>query len=187
MIQVYKNLTGGDSVGNDALQLSPIQVDSKYCKKWNERMTDFVVLTKNGERINNNLYRVGGLNNPNPSKDNYFMLIKYVEAFYSDDIVRMSKRKDSKHLEGRWCIIDKNGIEKVEFPRFKNPYLVENSCIYSVDGDYYNVENGECYCCHASSTMQSSDFLFLDNRFDSESKRGVLKICKKTGKYELFS
>jgi len=175
------------SVGNSALQLSPIKVDSEYCKKWNERMTDFVVLTRNGELINNNLYRVGGLNNPNPAKDNYFMLIKYVEAFYSAEILRMSKTRDAKHLEGRWCIIDKNGVEKVEFEQFKHPYLVKDSCIYSIGSDYYNVETGEHYC-NASTSMQSSNFLFLDNRFDSDkSNRGVFKICKKTGEYELFS
>lgn len=175
------------SVGNSTLQLSPIKVDSEYCKKWNVHMEDFVVLTRNGERINNNLYRVGGLNNPNPEKDNYFMLIKYVEAFYSKEILRMSKTIDPKHLEGRWCIIDKNGVEKVECKQFQSLYLVKNSCIYSIDSNYYNIETGEHYC-HANTTMQSTDYLFLDKSFDSDkSKRGVLKICKKSGTYELFS
>lgn len=175
------------SVGNSALQLSPIKVDSEYCKKWNVHMEDFVVLTRNGEVINNNLYRVGGLNNPNPEKDNYFMLIKYVEAFYSKEILRMSKTRDPKHLEGRWCIIDKNGVEKLECKQSKNPYLIKNSCIYSIDSNYYNIETGEHYC-HATSAMQTTDYLFLENSFDSDkSKRGVLKICKKSGTYEMFS
>lgn len=124
------------------------------------------------------------MNNPKPEKDNYFRLIKYVEAFYSNEI---KSAKDPKHLEDRWCIIDKNGVEKVEFEPYKYPYLVKDSCIYSIDKKYYNIETGEYYCS-ASSSMESSDFLFLENRFDQDkSKRGILKICKKTGKYELFS
>ena len=168
------------------LQLSPIILDPEYMKKWNVRMSDFVVLTINGVRINYNIYRVGGIKTPNLVKDNYIMLLKYVEAYYSDEILKMSHSKDSKHLDGRWCIIDKNGIEKVEFESFKNPYLVEDSCIYSIGSDYYNIETGEHYA-YSSKSMVSTDFLFLNRNLDSDkSKRGVLKICKKTGQFELF-
>lgn len=177
--------SGNTNVGSSALQLSQIKVDEDYCKKWNETMNDFVVLTKNGELISNSLYRVGGMGGK-PDSKNYFMLLKYVEDYYSADIMRMSKSKDSKHLSGRWCIIDKNGIEKVVFESFKSPYLVNGSCIYSLDSKYYNIETGELYC-YASTSMQSNEFLFLENRYDDDkSKRGVMKISKKTGIWELF-
>lgn len=178
--------SGNTHVGSSALQLSQIKVDEDYCKKWNERMNDFVVLTKNGELISNSLYRVGGMG-CKPDGRNYFMLLKYVEDYYSADIMRMSKSKDSKHLSGRWCIIDKNGIEKVVFESFKSPYLVNGSCIYSLDSKYYNIETGELYC-YASTSMQSNEFLFLETRFDNDkSKCGVMKIDKKTGIWELFT
>ena len=61
-------------VGSSALQLSNIQVNEEYCKKWNERMTDFVVLTKDGELVSNSLYRVGGMGGK-PDGKNYFLLL----------------------------------------------------------------------------------------------------------------
>jgi len=111
---------------NTILQLSKINVDDKYCKEWNEKMTDFVVLTKNGEMISKSLYRVGGMGGK-PDGKGYFMLLKYVEAYYSAEILRISKAKNPKHLSGRWCIIDSNGVEKKEFNQFDNPYLVRHS------------------------------------------------------------
>lgn len=171
-------------VNNMGLQLSPITVNEEYCKKWNERLTDFVCLTKNGELISNSLYRVGGLNTPHLGKDDYFMLLKYVEDFYSDDITKV--KKDKPHLDGRWCIIDKNGIEKKVFESFKSPYLTKDSCIYSINSDYYNIETGECYG-YSSTSMVSEEFLFLDNRYNKDkTKRGVMKINKKDGSWELF-
>ena len=86
----------------------------------------------------------------------------------------------------RYCILDKEGNEKVVFGRFKSPYLVKNSQIYSIDGNYYNIETGEFYG-NPSTNMESSEFLFLDNRFDKDStKRGIMKVNKKDGIWELF-
>jgi len=179
-------------VGSSALQLSHIQVNEEYCKEWNETKSDFVVLTKNGELIRKSLYRVGGFGCD--IKQDYFMLLKYVEAIYDYDFIKKcypnKSRKElelqRKHLEGRWCIIDKNGIEKVVFDSFKTPYLVEESCIYSIDSNYYNIETGEHYG-YSSSSFQSKEFLFLNNRFEKDkSKCGVMKVNKKDGSYEVF-
>ena len=179
---------------NIGLQLSKISVNEEYAKKWNVDLNDFVCLTKNGELISNNLYRIGGLNNPNLEKDKYFMLIKHVEAIYDFDFIKKCYPNKSKkeleiernHLDGLWCINDKNGIEKVECKKFSSPYLVKNSCIYSIDRNYYNIETGQLYC-QAYTSVQSKDFLFLENSFDADkSKRGVMKINKKDGSYELF-
>ncbi|MDA3780883.1 MAG: hypothetical protein PF487_11795 [Bacteroidales bacterium] len=173
--------------GSALLQLSKISINEDYCKKWNIYLNDFVCLTKNGELLRNTLYRIGGLNSPKLNEDKYFLLIKHVEAYYSKDIIRMSENKDPKHLEGRWCILDKNGNEKVEFEQFEIPYLINDSCIYSIDGKYYNIENGEFYC-DSSVTMQSTDYLFLENRYDEDkSKCGIMKINKQNGSWELFS
>lgn len=171
-------------IGYDGLQLSPIQVDEDYCKEWNERMTDFIVLTKNGKLINESLYRLGGLGGK-PDGENYFLLIKYVEDFYPEHIIEITK-SNPKHLSGRWCILNKDGVEKVVCDEFKSPYLIENSCIYSIDQNYYNIETGEFYC-HAYTKMESSEFLFLDNPYDKDlTKKGVMKINKKDGSWSLF-
>jgi hypothetical protein len=172
--------------GNGSLQLSPIVINEDYRKKWHITLNDFVVLTRDGERINNSLYRIGGMGLPKPEKHDYFMILKYIEAYYPADIMRMSQSNDPKHLASLWCIIDKNGIEKVVFKKFQNPYLVSDACIYYIDGKYYNIETAEQYC-HASRSIQSRNFLFLENDFDSDlSKRGIMKINKKTGTWELF-
>ena len=178
---------------NSALQLSPIQVNEKYCKEWNERMADFVVLTKNGKLISNSLYRVGGFSGD--IKQDYFMLIKYVEAIYDFDFIkRCHPNKNNKelelqrkHLEGRWCIFNKNGIEKKEFDQFKNPYIKNGSCIYSINNDYYNIETGKFYC-NSYKCTESSEYLFLENRYDKDLlKKGVIKINKKNGSWSVFS
>lgn len=167
-----------------ALALSPITIREDYRSKWNINSNDFVCLTRDGEAIRPTLYRVGGLNTPKPGKDRYFMLLKHVEASYDDSITKDTKRK--KHLESRWCILDKEGNEKVEFKAFDSPYLVKDSCIYSINSRYYNIETGELYC-YASTSMTTSEFLFLDNRYDEDkSKRGVMKISLADGTWELF-
>ena len=168
------------------LQLSKIIIREDYQRKWNISCNDFLVLTKEGKLLRATLYRIGGLNDPDLEHDRYFMLLKYVESFYPKEIMKMSKSKDNKHLEGKWCILDKEGNEKVEFDSFKNPYLIKNSCIYSINSNYFNVETGEFYC-YSHNSFESENYLFLNNEFDkNKSKRGVLKIDKISGKMELF-
>lgn len=178
---------------NNVLQVSPIQVNPEYLKEWNERKTDFVVLTKNGKLISNTLYRVGGFGAD--IKQDYFMLLKYVEATYDIDFLKkcypnkcvIQLELERNHLECRWCIIDKNGIEKKEFNEFVNPYIKKGSIIYSVNSNYYNIETDEFYC-NTSKSMESSEYIFLENDYDKDlSKRGVMKINKKDGSWELFS
>lgn len=112
------------------------------------------------------------------------MLIKHVEAFYADSITKDPQRKP--HLESRWCIIDKHGDEKVVFEPFKHGYVVKDSVLYTMDSKYYNIETGVLYC-YAVNHCESSEYVFLENRFDDDkTKRGVLKIHKKTGTVELF-
>lgn len=181
-----------ESADLEGLQLSPITLNDEYREEWNESMNDFVVLTKNGELVNNSLYRVGGFGAD--LKQDYFMLLKYVEEIYDFDFTKRcypnKSRKEiessRKHLQSLWCIIDKNGVEKKVFEKFKSPYLKKGSCIYSVDNNYYNIETDEFYC-RASTVMESSEFLFLSNPYDNDSsKKGVMKISKKDGSWSVF-
>lgn len=178
---------------NGLLQLSPIQVNEDYLDEWNCNNKDFVCLTKNGELISESLYRVGGFGVN--IKEDYFMIIKYVESIYDYDFIKKcypnKNRKElelaRKHLEGRWCIIDKNGVEKKEFNSFHNPYITRGSCIYAINRNYHNIETDYFYC-NSDSSMESSEFLFLENLYDKDlSKRGVMKINKKDGSWTLFS
>ena len=199
-IKILNSLSNSESptlsqpIGDNKLQLNPISVDADYCKEWNESLNDFVVLTRNGQLVNNCLYRVGGLNFPKLDGQSYFMLLKYVESFYDIDFLKkynpQKSRKEiesiKKHLDGRWCILDKNGVEKIVFDKFKSVYLVDNSCIYSVNGTYYNIETGYAYC-NTSNSIHSSDFIFAETKYDKdESKRSVMKINKKDGTFEVF-
>ncbi len=170
--------------GKSPLQLSPLKLHDDYCKKWNVTgsLQDFLCLTRNGQMIRDTIYRKGMMGGD--ITQDYFLLLKYVEAFYDDTITTDKLRKP--HLESRWCILDKNGIERKEFKAFDSPYLVSKSLIYSIDSKYFNIETGELYC-YASTSMTSMEYLFLLNQFDKdESKRGVMKINKKDGSYELF-
>lgn len=162
-----------------------IQIDKNYSDKWNNSSNDFIVLVKDDKILRNTLYRFGGLSYPEDIKKDYFMLLKYIEESYPDNITKDKKKK--LHLAGHWCILDKYGNEKIVFEEFKHPYLTKNSCIYSCNNEYYNIETNECYGSSYSS-IESSEFLFLDNKYDKdEKKRGVMKINKKDGTFEIFS
>lgn len=176
-VTTYKSLTG-------KLALCPIKVNDEYRDRWNIHTSDFVLLTKDDEIQNSNtLYRVGGLGSPDLTA-RYFMLLKHVEALYSDNITKDIKSKP--HLEGRWVIIDRQGKERVEFKPFAYPDLIKNSCLYALDNQFYNIETGECYG-RSYASMQSSEYLFIDRAYDSDKeKRGILRINKKDGSTTLY-
>jgi hypothetical protein len=96
----------------------------------------------------------------------------------------MQKNLNKSRIE--LTIIKQNGIEKKEFAPYKSPYLVSNSCLYSLNNDYYNIETGEFYCT-AYTKIESSEFVFLENSYDKDlSKRGVMQINKKDGSWTVF-
>jgi hypothetical protein len=174
-------------INDNKLSLSEISLNEDYRKEWNIHCNDFLYLTRNGEILNNNtLYRIGGLNIFKLNVDKYFILIKHKEEYYDKKILESSSSKNPKHLESSWCILDIYGNELIELSTFISPYLVKNSCIYSVSNFYYNIETGECYG-HTTSTMETSEYLFLDNKYNKDTdKKGVLRINKSDGKFKLY-
>lgn len=173
----------------DGLYFANVKLDPAYAKKWNEHSTDFIMLTYNGELISETLYRVGGLNSPTWYKNKYIMLLKYEEAFYSKEILKMSKSTDGRHLEGNWCILDNKGVEKVKgLHSLDHAYLIKNSCLYTIQNKIINIETGEVYVdSYYGSRLDSTEFVFVENRYDEDkSKRGVLKINKLDGSKELI-
>lgn len=62
----------------------------------------------------------------------------------------------------------------------------QDSCIYSIDSKYYNIETGEFYGS-AHTSMTSKEFLFLENHYgDDKSKLGVMKINKENETWKLY-
>lgn len=163
------------------IELKPVTLDKEYAKKWNEHCTDFVHLYRDGAKVSDQLYRRGGLGGE--FKDGYILLLKYTEDLYNDSITKDKARKH--HLKGCWCILDEKGVEKVINKPFE--YLNHNGGqIYSIENDYYNIETKELYC-KAYGSMKTKDFIFINNAYDKDkSKRGVMKINKWDGTFELF-
>lgn len=186
--KVDTQLIKTSSTGDNLLQLCKIEVREDYRKKWNIHENDFLLLVKNGEVVRDTLYRKGGMSNFTLNKDKYFMLLKNVEAHYSEEILKMCGTKDSKHLKSVWCILNQNGDELIDFENSLNyPYLVKDTPIYSINSSYFNAETGECYCKYSSHRLETDEFLFLDTTYDEDkSKRGVLKVSKIDGTSELF-
>jgi hypothetical protein len=153
------------------VNFNSIKVNEDYRKKWNLYCNDFVVIaTKDGELISNTLYRKGGMWD-NPTTDTkYVLIIKHVE------------NKRTKQLDYFRCIVDENGNEKVVFkPSLDYPYLIEKTCLYTLKGCIFHIETNTLIT-KEDSVMHSDEFLFVENKYDDDkNKRGVWKICKKTG------
>ena len=159
------------------------KLTEEYCKQWHIFSYDFINLYKDGIKLSNTLYRIGGFSSK--IKDGYFMLLKHVEAFYNDSIVLDPLEK--AHLESNWCILNENGEEKIVFSHFKAPYL-QGGLVYSLDNKYYNIETNECFGESYKVAFNTANFLFLHTEYEKdETKRGVMKINKFDGTFELFN
>ncbi len=166
------------------IEFGKVELTEAQRKKWRVNCGDFLVILKDGIKLSDTLYRKGGLGGE--FKYGYILLLKYTEQFYDDSI---TKDKDQKrHLSGSWCILNKDGEEKVNFDSYKSPYLC-GGLIYSLDNKYYNIETGYFYGGSYSNFLYSKKFIFLDNNMygGDESKRGIIKINKFDGSFELFT
>ena len=194
------------SENTDKLQLCKIEVKEEYLKEWNEKSSDFHVLVKDGKLLHNTLYRKGGINfNLNVGVDKYFMLLKYFETEYTLEFLKKCHKnksikeleKHKKYLKSNWVILDENGVEKFENKSLHSPYLIKNSCIFSDDNKYYNIETMYYYGHCSGSRLESTDYIFLDNNYGgdkplidsykTEHPAGIVKIHKLTGEFEVFN
>lgn len=193
IIEYYQKIEYQENI-DTGLQLCRIIPTQEYSKEWNlQHYTDFCVLSKNGKLLRNQLYRIGCLNSVDLAKDKYFMLLKYSECIHTNEYIqeyypgltKEEQEKKRKTLSYVCVILDKEGNEKIVFNENDNVFLCKNSCIYSSKGNYFNIDNGYCY--GYGNVVESDEFLFLENNYDQDiSKRGVLKINKQDGSYELF-
>jgi len=174
-------------IDKEGLKLVPIEVKEEYLKEWNESSNNFKVLTYNGELLRNVLYHEGGIGQYDTKKP-YLMLLRYEEAYYDKKILKISKSNRAKHLKGCWCILDNKGNEKyICKETINHPYLVSDSCIYTINSKYYNIETGYCYG-ESYHKFETSNYVFINNEYDDDiTKRGVIKIHKLDGTFELIN
>ncbi len=165
-------------------ELVHVELSEEYRKKWNvnHSLNDFCHLYKNGEKISDTLYRVGGFGVK--LQEDYFMLLKQVESFYKNDIT--TKENDKRHLGNCACIIRSDGAEIKTFDQFDYVYL-HGGVIYSLDNNYYNIDNGYCYSKKSNSVVTSENYIFIEDRYNKDkAKRGVIQISKEDGSYNLI-
>jgi hypothetical protein len=161
------------------LSLIKAIITPKYRKTWNiGKQDDYVYLAKDGVKISDQLYREGSIDVLKQTK--YFTLLKQVEDYYSDNIT--NKPSEKKHLSNRTCILDNNGVEKFVSKFMEYPYIINNSCIFHIGKNYYNIETKELYCSSYNS-VESFSYLFLQM---SGTKNLVMKIDKNTGISEVI-
>ena len=72
---------------NVNFQLVPADLSKEYMDKFQITYNDYLYIFKDGKRISNTLYRIGGIFQ---CVNGYVNLIKYVEDKYSEDIIKSS-------------------------------------------------------------------------------------------------
>lgn len=170
-------------VNSEGLELVPAYLSEEYREEFNiVENHDYLVLMKNDKPINSILYRIGGMGTMNITNLNYFLLLKCYE-----EIGKNSRGKRYKYLKSDWVILDKFGYEKIHFKNSNSPYLIKNSGIYTMDRSYYFIEGNELILDRASSSIETENYLLLENRYDrNKDLRGCWKIDKKTNQIEIL-
>ena len=168
---------------SDTFTFKHVTLDEEFRKKWNERsLDDFYYMYINDKKVSNILYRMGGMFNVNYN-EKYIIILQHTKAFYDDSIT--TKIENKPHLESHWCIIDKQkGHIKKIFKQFDSPYLI-GGVVYSINNEYYNIETGKLYC-RAYNSFKTENYILLDKYNDSENQKGVMKINKNTGEFEMI-
>lgn len=181
-----KDLQLRSEINNDGLQLNSIILDEAYKKKWKIGSTDdYKCLTMNGKLLRNTLYRVGGIGQFRPKTDRFHMILKYVEAQYSKDIIKMSKSKSPNYLNGLWCILDSNGNELVTIPNsLYYAHLINNSIFYTYRDEIINILTNEVICKYGKYFV-TENYIFAETSYDTKTC-SVIKIDKQTGEIEKF-
>lgn len=170
----------------DIISFSPITLKEDYRKKFNITSNDFIVLTdKNGNQVNDSLYRKGGSFNYDPTKDKYLTLLKQVESKYPRNIMDMCKgNKNPNHLQNTHCIVDWHGNEKFLAENgFEYITIIRNSCLFIYKKRIYNIETLFCYGQYDTS-IDTEMSLIVEVRENYSSPKTVIKINKLTGDFE---
>jgi hypothetical protein len=122
-------------------------------------------LYKNGIKLNNKIFRVGGMSSGFKEKENYCNLIYY----------------DKIKSFGNHCIINTDGeIVLMAANTLRDPYFLKG-CIATMDKIYYNLITRKPIV-KGYNSINSEKYLFVENQYEI----GVYKIEYETGEYEIF-
>jgi hypothetical protein len=127
-------------------------------------------LVKDGVQISDNYYRLGGLDSGFNSKP-YASIILY--------------KKVNAEAVGIHVIIDANGKVVLEGKGLNYPYYFAG-VIGQMDRVYYNLLTGKPIV-KGSTAVESESYYFVENKYNDEYPKGVYKITKATGEYEIFN
>lgn len=131
----------------------------------------FSHLYKDGKRISNTIFRLGGMSYGFKGKP------------FTQLIVCPNYPKDTW---GDHCIINKNGEITLIQKKSMDSLYYWKGVIGSMGGTYYNVETG-VPIVKGSAKVTSENYLFVENSYNNEYAKGVWKIEYETGKYEIFN
>jgi hypothetical protein len=127
-------------------------------------------LVKDGVQISDNYYRLGGLDSGFNGKP-YASIILY--------------KKVNAEAVGTHVIIDANGKVVLEGKGLNYPYYFAG-VIGQMDRVYYNLLTGKAIV-KGSTAVESESYYFVENKYNDEYPKGVYKITKATGEYEIFN
>ena len=165
-----------------------VTLDKDYQKKWNVRNSadDFGIIMRNGNIVNDKLFRIGGLSIFREGEQ-YISLLHQKESFYSKEIMDMSKSGGTaNHLANLTTFLNKNGEIAIIFEDKLNYPIIVGGCIYAYNNKYYNIKTQE-FICSGYASMKSKDFIFVENKYaDDIDRRGVFQINIHNGTYVTY-
>jgi len=131
--------------------------------------------------------------------DNLYSFLRFGDKFNTLDkpkfiVVSKYSREDEKSaLVESYIVLSDEGKEYHSTRDwFKRPYVVENSIIYRIGRNYYNILTNELYANNCTNTIESDRFLFIDTKFSRNAKnkreyKGIMKLDKKSREVEYFN
>lgn len=166
------------------LNLRQAEFSDAYIKELNiNRSNKYCHLYLDGKKINDTLYRLGGMFSTKNSSS-YFLILKYEEAIYPDNITKIKANK--RHLAGKWVIIDTDGNEvKVFEDSINSPYIV-GEILYSFQSELFNIKTGKSYG-KSYKTLSSNDHIIFEPGYESKYPNAcMVMINKQTGEITII-
>jgi hypothetical protein len=136
---------------------------------------NYSLLYKDGKIISNIHFRLGGIPKRFGKDNDFCSLIAYPEL-------------NTKKEEGTWgnhCIINMKGEVVLMANKFETSFYYWGGALATIKDVIYNLYTLEPIV-ESTSKIESENFYFAENRYNDKYQKGVYKINKKTGEYEIF-
>ena len=162
-----------DPVDHDVVNIGH-QITLITDKSIENNISRYSHLYKDGVKISNTYFRLGGFDTGFNNKL-YASLIHYPN--YPID----------KECWGNHCIIDSNGKIVLEAEKFDSSLYYLDGVIAKKRDIYINLLTGEPIVKSYSTSLKSKEFIFVEcNDYEDKFKKGIYKINKNTGEFEIF-